>query len=146
MEALKLHVQHVAWLHAKPEKQKVTHIERLSNNGAAIEYPPLESCGYLLEWLFEVGPINFGGMGPSPLSITEIYRWGEHMNITAFEVGVIRELSKQYVFWNTRGDSPPPYTTEMTEARRDQVSRKLKTMLRMFKGRTNGAGSTRNKG
>ena len=80
-EELNVYVRHSAWLNAVPEKpegdkSKEPEKSRRETLGDTIEMPPCD-CGYLVGYLFEVGPT----MGESPVTHTEIANWQRNTGI-----------------------------------------------------------------
>lgn len=116
----------MAWLHAIPEKKELSRMQTAKRAGdtATLEPPPIEGCGYLLEWFFECGPVNNGGMGPTPITWTDIKDWSKVccVDITWKEASILKNLSSEYVNEYQEAKKPdrlPPGKTS------DQVSQKI---------------------
>lgn len=130
----------MAWLNAIPEKQpgeqKLTRreiIQSKDENHAHLSFPPLDSHGHLIDWFFDVGPVLYGGMGPTPLSFSEISAWGKPIGLTAWESSVLRSLSVTYVSMQQKADKqgcPPPFVQELSEDSRKLLSDRLGAALR----------------
>lgn len=132
VEDLILYARQQAWLHATPEDEEISRHSVIKRAGdtAALDPPPLEGCGHLIEWLFECGPINNGGMGQAPISWTDIKDWSSltGINITGWEAGVLKKLSSAYLSEYQQAKDPvriAPYQPELTEDRRERVSDKI---------------------
>ncbi len=54
---------------------------------------------YLMEYLFEVGPAEGGGFGPTPLSQQELLAWQLNMRrrLAPWEISMLRRLSVQWI-------------------------------------------------
>ena len=101
-----------------------------------LEYPPCDA-GYLVKYLFDVGPAAFGGMGAGPLSHQEIDAWQRNTGIelTPWEARMLRTLSKVYLSMAEDGKSPscpPPWTPEPIDEspRKVDVAKRMKEALR----------------
>jgi hypothetical protein len=85
------------------------------------ELPPLGSGGYLVAFLFEVGPVMSGSMGAAPLPFGEIDAWCRRSGIelSPWEARALRRLSVTYLNesqaaekrsrqppWQAPGDKP----------------------------------------
>jgi hypothetical protein len=95
-EELSLYVKQIAWLNATPEKSDKSRRETLGEN---IELPPCDAI-YLIKYLFdEIGQTMPSGMGPVPLTNTEIAAWQSNKGITlnSWEAKTMRQLSLEYV-------------------------------------------------
>ncbi|MGS0941031.1 hypothetical protein ACVA51_10725 [Pseudomonas luteola] len=118
----------MAWLETKPEGARRGRLKDLKIKKArghpapGLEMPPVEYGQYLIEYLFEAGPFENGGFGPTPISWRELKAWEDMRGImlTAWEAGVIRALSQHYVAQlreSTNPNCPPPYAgTELSKA------------------------------
>ncbi|MFT0532271.1 hypothetical protein ACMHYJ_05460 [Castellaniella hirudinis] len=72
--------------------------EEIGDSIEDLEHPPCDA-GYLVTWLFDVGPVGFGGMGAVPLSYTEIEAWQrlKGIELSAWENHMLHDLSKVYL-------------------------------------------------
>jgi len=93
----------------------------------------------LVEYLYEAGPFEYGGMGPVPLSWQTLSAWSEvsGIELDAFESTAIRELSMSYVDQLERGKNPtcPAPWLDEEQVNREQISDKLLTSFRAFNER-----------
>jgi hypothetical protein len=90
---------------------------------------------YLVDLLFEVGPTEQGGLGPSPISWQELRAWNELMsrNLQPWELVMIRRLSVEYVGFGHEAqssDCPAPWSDEPTVDERVAAGERLRMMLR----------------
>lgn len=142
------HVRYLAWLQAVPESprpkkaergamlQPPSRIEAMGERADDLEYPPCDA-GYLVKYLFDVGPVEAGGMGPVPLSHTEIEAWQRNTGIelSRWEACTLRDLSKAYLAMSqdaTHPSCPPPWTPQGVEEKRKgvNVAQRVKDALR----------------
>lgn len=67
--------------------------------------PPVDA-GYLLGYLFEIGPTMAGGMGAGPVTNQEILAWQALTGITldAWEARTLRSLSCEYLAESHRAE------------------------------------------
>lgn len=54
---------------------------------------------YIVEWLFEVGPVMAGGYGPTVLTFTEIAAWAalRKITLTDWDAAALRQTSTAYL-------------------------------------------------
>jgi len=102
-----------------------------------IDYPPQSSCHYLVNLLFEAGPVLSGGMGASSLTHSEIlaYQANTGTRLTAWEAREIRRLSRVYLDEAHKAeepDCPQPYQAEQTPETKAQISAKVQNAFRML--------------
>ena len=76
---------------------------------------------HLLDYLFEVGPVLSGGMGPAPLSNLELAAWCDLTGIplTPWEARTLRALSRDYLAEMHDAEDPsrpPPWHSVEAEA------------------------------
>jgi len=102
-------VRHSAWLAAVPEaaahekQQRTSRLERLRELHKDPDYQPdmpsVEGAAYLLGYLFDVGPVLAAGMGPGPITYTELAAWCQlhSIELEPWEVQFMRRLSFEYL-------------------------------------------------
>lgn len=78
--------------------------------------PPMGVLGYLISYLYEIGPVEAAGSGAGPLTHREILAWCQLMGITLqpWETKLIRRLSLEYLFETHKAgkwDAQPPWIT-----------------------------------
>lgn len=71
-------------------------------------------AAYLLGYLFDIGPVQSGGMGLAPISHPEILAWQHNTGICleSWQAVFLRGLSTEYVRASTdakQPDCPPPW-------------------------------------
>lgn len=77
----------------------MTRRAKLIADERPIAFPPLESCEYLLGYLYEVGPVMNGGMGPAPLTHEELAHWQRNIGLSLqpWEARFLKSLSREYL-------------------------------------------------
>ncbi len=111
LEELSLYVRQTAWLNTAPERPEndkskeppLTRMECMRRDHGDEDWhpemPPIEVGGYLIGYLFEVGPTMAGGMGAAPISHQEIESW-QHLSgiaLRPWESRFLRRLSNDYI-------------------------------------------------
>ncbi|MDZ4251206.1 MAG: hypothetical protein U1A72_01355 [Sulfuritalea sp.] len=89
-------------------------MQRLIDDNQPIEIPPIECGQYLLDFLYEVGPVLNGDMGSAQLTHVELNKWQENIGLclSPWEVRVLRMLSLDYLIQSQQSTKPecvPPY-------------------------------------
>lgn len=89
-------------------------MQRLIEDDQPIETPPLEGGQYLLDYLYEVGPVLQGGMGPVPLTHGELRDWQLNVGLSLAprEIRMLHRLSLEYLIQAQQSTKPeclPPY-------------------------------------
>ena len=94
--------------------------------------PPIQWGGYILDYLFEVGPTMPSGMGSGPLTFSEIEAWQRAVGIrlSPFEAQLLRRLSVDYFGEShaaTKIDCPAPYgeSLQLVKSTQKEINRKL---------------------
>jgi hypothetical protein len=77
--------------------------------------PDRGNAGYLLEYLWDVGPTMSGSMGEGPLTHSELqaYQANTGLELTCWEAETLRRLSMEYMNQSqlaTKRDCLPPWT------------------------------------
>lgn len=121
-----MYVRHSAWLNTAPErekndKSKAPQLSRLAklrkdheDDLYQADMPPLEGAGYLIGYLFEVGPTMAAGMGAGPVTHEELRAWMDltGIELEPWEVRFLRRLSYEYLAESDRAekrDCPDPW-------------------------------------
>lgn len=92
----------------------MTRIASLIAGNKPIAQPPLDSCEYLLTYLYEVGPVMQGGMGQTPLTHEEIAHWQRNIGLSLqpWEARFLKSLSREYLSQSQISNDincPPPF-------------------------------------
>lgn len=79
--------------------------------------PPVHAGAYLLDYFWQVGPVQSGGMGPAPISYQEICAWQSLMGIVLqpWEVRALRRLSIEHISTGQKATErgyPAPWQAE----------------------------------
>ena len=94
--------------------------------------------GYLIGYLFEIGPTQATSGGVGPITHVEIQTWMELIGIELqpWEVRFLRKLSYDYLDESHKAekeDRPPPWEPQQwTQEHRDVVSKKVQSAMRSF--------------
>lgn len=112
----------------------MTRLERMEAQGQQPPLPPMGAAGHLVGYLFEVGPVGYGAMGPVPLSHSELAAWQANTGIelNAWEARALRRLSMDYLAASnaaTAPDCPPFYTDKPATEQRVAVSNAVRNIL-----------------
>ena len=119
-------MRQVAWLNAVPESiarpgaktptatASGSRRERLVRDGLQPQLPIVAAGGHVLTWLFEVGPTQQSGMGPTPITFQELESWQRQtgLELQPWEVRMLRHLSLEYLQESqaaVKSDRKPPY-------------------------------------
>lgn len=142
LDELKLYVQQSAWLAATPgapkkkdEQDRRCRLERLRERGSEPELPPVD-LGYLVEYLFEVGPVMQGGFGPVALTHGELRAWQDNvgLELQPWECRALIVLSKAYcaeLAAATDPVAPAPWVPpEVAPVDRARVADSLRSSIR----------------
>jgi hypothetical protein len=123
-EELKLYVRQSAWLNAIPEKRGVnagepkSRLQTLQDTGVPAELPEVD-LGYLVAYLWDVGPTLSSSGGESPLTRTELRAWQEDMGLELqpWESRILMRLSHDYLIQIQKARKPDcqaPYMKRQT--------------------------------
>lgn len=124
-------MRHSAYLNAVPDAPKsvqstAPRLSRLearrkewvdAGKGKADDFrsdmPPLDGAAYLIEYLWEVGPVMPGAMSAAPVTHEELRAWAEltGIELRPWEARFVRRLSRDYAAEGQRavtlGCEPP---------------------------------------
>lgn len=131
-----------AWLNAvprAPEDRKKpragSRLEDLKAKGREPQLPDV-SLAYLVEYLFEVGPVESGGFGPQPVSHLELLAWQVNSRrwLQPWEIAMIRRLSAEWAAQLHKSedhDCPAPWQGEvLSDIERGSVAMNLRDAIR----------------
>jgi hypothetical protein len=108
---LSLYVRQSAWLNATPERAKhdesttplISRLQRLRADRKDENYsppmPPLGDAGYLIGYLWAVGPTVSAGSGMGQITHEELRAWQSNIGIecSPWEIYFLRRLSQDYL-------------------------------------------------
>lgn len=134
----------MAWLAAVPEhpddKKDIKRVSRKAQYETDCVDITMPECDaiYLVEYLFEVGPVISGGMGDAPISHLELDAWQRNTGIElqSWEVRAMHRLSIEYLSESqaaVKFDAPAPWidapyvkpVANMTASRMQNAMREL---------------------
>lgn len=94
---------------------------------------------YLLNVLFDAGPVMSGGMGPVPITEQELMSWqmNRGVRLGAWDCGTVRHLSRVYcsaLHDAKEKNAAPPWTPVPVDSpeRRDAVAASFRGLAKMF--------------
>jgi hypothetical protein len=98
----------------KAKGQQLSRIKKYQKDGITPNMPPTGVAGYLLEYLWEIGPTVAAGMGEAPISHGEIRVWQDNtgVELQTWEVQLLRRLSIEHLNQSQLASDPhckPPY-------------------------------------
>lgn len=128
---------------ATPEKAKESRSKTLEKqNSLLLEMPPIPIGGYLIEILFDVGPVQpFAMGGHIAISEQELLAWqiNRSIKLSSWDCETIKRLSSMYAGQLSDAREmhcPPPYVSQLipdTETR-DKVFQGFKLLASKRKG------------
>jgi hypothetical protein len=94
--------------------EPLSRLQRAVEEGQPIEIPPIDSGQYLLDFLYEVGPVMQGDMGMKSLTHEELRNWQDNIGLclSPWEVRTLFNLSREYGVQaqrSVKSDCVPPY-------------------------------------
>jgi hypothetical protein len=96
---------------------------------------------YVIQWLFEVGPVSFGAMGPTPLEWTDIKAWSDlnSLELEPKEVTALRSLSSAYIdqMEKAKDNACPPPWVDPDQLDRDKIADKVTSQFKAIAKRRN---------
>ena len=92
----------------------MSRLQRLIDDDQPVEIPPIDCGHYLLDFLYEVGPVLHCGMGDVPLTHEELRAWQSNvgLSLAPWEIRILRRLSLDYLIQSQQSTKPecvPPY-------------------------------------
>ncbi len=127
-------MRQLAWLHAVPKPPegttrakvaaadgapRLSRYDQMKKNRVPLEMPP-NPVPHIVARLIEIGITQPGGMGPVPLSWTEIANWQRDTGVCLepWEARLMRHLSIAYLGELAKAESencPPPFRVEVSQ-------------------------------
>lgn len=114
-------------------QEKLSRMKLL--DGKRPPLPPIDGYTYMVECLFEVGPVDNSGMGPGAVSWREIESWADlcQHQLTPWEATTIRDMSAAYADEAGTASSPtapPPWVEIPSEEKRERTAAHIRSVLR----------------
>ncbi len=132
-----MYVRQLGWLNATPEKAKKSRAQtfrEISEDHSSLRLPDIGAAVGLVELWQEAGSFLNTGMGPVPLTWSEIDAWMRvtKRNVPVWARTLIRNLSETYVqeLTEARDPSRPAPFVDNTYIDRQRVSDGLKKLFR----------------
>ena len=132
----------VAWWHATPTQPKgsvgrsKSRMQTMLDIGREIELPNLpHDVAFIVEMLFEAGPVSVSGDGSIPLTWHDLTVWQTALGVSLplWQLRLMRRLSLEYLSQNRSAvdpDTPQPWKTTATPSRRAKVADNVRGILR----------------
>lgn len=97
----------------KAPPRGISRLAKYQKDGITPRMPPL-SVGYLVDYLWEIGPTMAAGMGEAPITHGELLAWQENTGIEleSWEARLLRRLSIEYLNQSHLATDPhckPPF-------------------------------------
>lgn len=113
---------------------KPSRLAELKEQGIDPDRPPIDAQ-YLIDYLFDAGPVLTGGMAIAALDHVALRAWQQNTGIrlNPWQVRTLRHLSGEYAAMLTDAkepDCPSPWQPEIDEPDRGEVGKKVQTALR----------------
>lgn len=105
----------------------MSRLKRMQESGVLPAMPPTPVAAHLIEHLMDAGPVLHTGMGPAPLSWSEIVTWQQAtgVDLSPWEAQTLRNLSAEYIAAGheaEEADAPAPYSPAPTPDNRARVA------------------------
>lgn len=118
--------------------EKATRLKRMRDERNDPDYfPDMPPCDtpFIIEWLFDVGPMLQTGMGPIPLTEQELLAWqiNRGFELQPWQSKFLRQLSAEYLIQLDKSKKercPAPWQEELQEEDQVRVARKVKSLWR----------------
>jgi hypothetical protein len=116
----------------------MTRLQTLRAQDAQPDIPPAGLGAYLLEHLFDAGPIVNTAQGSAALGWQDLQAWqhGTGIELQPWEARIVRALSHAYLGSAVAArapDCPAPYTEAPTPDQRTHVANTLRSIFSAFK-------------
>lgn len=99
-------------------------MEEKGHHARQLEMPEMMGFRYLVQYLFEAGPVGNNGFGPEPLTWQEIEAWSRltQVDLDAWEALTLRKLSDLYSAQLVRSADPKCRAPDQPELSREQIA------------------------
>lgn len=123
-----LYIRQLAWYHAKPKDSELSRLERKHRDDSEPDFPPLEYCHHLVNYMQELGFVSQSEMGLCPLNWQEIKAWMEATgtDLDPWSLSLLITLSRKYLSQLNQSENPQtpaPYNPFKVD--RKQVSKQI---------------------
>lgn len=130
----------MAWLLAVPVHKGIANSAENRSRLALMEgrpppLPKVEACGYLIDYLFEVGPVQSNGMGAMVVSFEELQAWQRlcQHTLEPWEVLTLRSMSQAFANeaqTASEPNAPPPWIELPSDEKRRDIAKRARAALR----------------
>lgn len=135
----------LAWWHAVPTQPKGATIaasrmrsrmQLMTDINRAIELPPLDhDVRFIVEMLFEAGPVSTSGEGTVPITWIDLSAWQQSLGVSLplWQLRLLRKLSTDYLIQNRAAvdpDTPQPWKKDAETLDRAKIAKTVRGILR----------------
>ncbi len=118
------------------KKKPLTRYEKITESGQEPAFPDIGEAGYLVDIWHDMGRVTSGGMGPVPLSWSEMQSWQDLTGVVLqpWELQMIRLMSTAYAGQSAdaqEADCPAPYNV-VESVDRESVEKRLARMFGVY--------------
>lgn len=120
------------------QNERKSRQETLLDRGIDPQYPDIEFGDYLIDYLFELGPVMYTGDGIAPITFSEIESWAllTSTPVSPFDAKALRFLSASFVRQaNAAKDPKCPSPWEPTMPDREVISDGVEAMFKALQRR-----------
>ena len=120
------------------QRDRKSRQETLTDRGISPQYPHIEVGEYLIDYLFELGPVMYTGEGIAPVNFGEIESWAllTGTPVSPFDAKALRFLSASFVRQaNAAKDPKCPSPWEPTMPDREVISDGVEEMFKALQKR-----------
>lgn len=116
------------------QDNKPSRLADLQDQGIEPDRPECDAQ-YLLDYLYDVGPVVTGGMGAAPLDHAALQAWQQNTGIvlSPWQVKTLRRASADFAAMLTDAkepDCPSPWQPDSEEVDRQEVGKKVQNAFR----------------
>jgi hypothetical protein len=149
LEELTVYTRQIAWLHTAPNPKQdaatttnhvdppMTRLETLRAQDAQPDIPAAGPGAYLVDYLFDAGPLVSTGQGSAALSWRDMAAWqsGTGIELQPWEARIVRALSHVYLSSSIAAkhpDCPAPYAEAPAPDQRTRVANTIRSIFGGF--------------
>lgn len=146
LEELTVYTRQIAWLHTAPNPKQdaanttnhvdppMTRLQTLRAQDAQPDIPAAGPGAYLVDHLFDAGPLVSTGQGSAALSWRDMAAWqsGTGIELQPWEARIVRALSHVYLSSAIAAkspDCPAPYAEAPAPDQRTRVANSLRAIF-----------------
>jgi hypothetical protein len=121
----------------KKKTERKSRLQAIQDKGKEPDLPDVDVGFYLINYLFDIGPVMPAGMGVDRISQSEIRAWQVNTGIELrpWEVRALRRLSGEYAAEAQRAtehDCPSPLKVKLTIDHWKEVDRRMEAFFQTY--------------